>query len=93
VIEMETHPAQPGKMRVYHQLLREQKPKRVILVTSCIIHAALASFPALCAGNQIYSRPVLFCLCPRRLVAYRACRIAEYVKLLGYWARYGVCPF
>jgi uncharacterized SAM-binding protein YcdF (DUF218 family) len=78
------------------KLLCEQKVKRVILVTSWYhSRRALACF-------QHYAPEIKFYSCPSYFASARADwshtrtgnRIRlEYAKMLGYWIRYGVCPF
>ena len=77
------------------QLLREQKLKRVILVTSWYhSRRALACFRHYAPEIKFYSRPSYFASAradwSHNRIGNRV-RL-EYVKLLGYWIRYGVCP-
>jgi len=78
------------------QLLREQKIKRVILVTSWYhSRRALDCFRHYGPEIQFYSRPSYFA---SNRADWSHNRIGnrirlEFVKLLGYWIRYGVCPF
>jgi len=77
-------------------LLREQKVKRVIIVTSWYhSRRALACFEHYAPEIGFYSRPSdsdpAASEGMRRRTRTRA-RL-EYVKLLVYWMYYGVCPF
>jgi len=77
------------------KLLREQKLKRVILVTSWYhSRRALACFRHDAPEIKFYSRPSYFASAradwSHNRIGNRV-RL-EYVKLLGYWIRYGVCP-
>jgi uncharacterized SAM-binding protein YcdF (DUF218 family) len=81
--------------RLTIKLLREQKVKRVILVTSWYhSRRALACFRHYAPEIQFYSRPSYFASAradwAHNRIGHRV-RL-EYVKLLGYWIRYGVCP-
>jgi uncharacterized SAM-binding protein YcdF (DUF218 family) len=77
------------------KLLREQKQKRVILVTSWYhSRRAVACF-------RHYAPEIRFYSCPSCFASARAewshNRIGprvrlEYAKLIGYWIRYGICP-
>lgn len=77
------------------KLLREQKLNRVIIVTSWYhSRRALGTFQHFAPEIKFYSRPSYFALArkdwPRNFIK----RIyLEYVKLPGYWIRYGVRPF
>ena len=75
------------------KLLREQKVTRAIIVTSWYhSRRALACFRHYAPEMQFYSRPSN--ATPGRADGRTANRVRlEYVKLLGYWVRYGVCPF
>lgn len=78
------------------KLLREQKVKRVIIVTSWYhSRRAQACFQHYAPEIAFYSRPSYFAAAradwSRNRIGSRA-RL-EYLKLLGYWMRYGVCPF
>ena len=78
------------------KLLREQKLKRVIIVTSWYhSRRALACFRHYAPEIKFYSRPSYFASARADWSHNRiGSRIRlEYVKLLGYWVRYGVCPF
>jgi len=78
------------------KLLREQKLKRVILVTSWYhSRRALACFRHYAPEITFYSRPSYFASARADWSHNRiGQRIRlEYLKLLGYWVRYGVCPF
>jgi uncharacterized SAM-binding protein YcdF (DUF218 family) len=77
------------------KLLREQKLKRVILVTSWYhSRRALACFRHYAPEIKFYSRPSYFASARADWSYNRiGSRIRlEYVKLAGYWIRYGVCP-
>jgi uncharacterized SAM-binding protein YcdF (DUF218 family) len=77
-------------------LLREQKERGVILVTSWYhSRRALACFRHYAPEIKFYSRPSYFASARADWSHHRiGSRIRlEYVKLLGYWVRYGVCPF
>jgi uncharacterized SAM-binding protein YcdF (DUF218 family) len=77
-------------------LLRAQKVKRIIIVTSWYhSRRALACFQHYGPELEVYSRPSY-------LTAARGGRSGdrtgsrarlEYAKLLGYWVRYGIYPF
>jgi len=78
------------------KLLREMNAKRIIIVTSWYhSRRALNCF-------EHYAPDLVFCSRPSYLAAKRAdwkhqgvaghIR-SEYLKNLGYWVRYGVCPF
>ena len=78
------------------KLLREQKQRGVILVTSWYhSRRALACFRHYAPEIKFYSRPSYFASARADWSHHRiGSRIRlEYVKLLGYWVRYGVCPF
>jgi len=78
------------------QLLREQKQQRVILVTSWYhSRRALACFRHYAPEVQFYSRPSYFAYDRPDWSNHRiGGRIRlEFAKLVGYWVRYGVCPF
>ena len=77
-------------------LLRRQKLKRVIIVTSWYhSRRALACFCHYAPEIEFYSRPSYFASARADWSHNRiGNRIRlEYVKLLGYWVRYGVRPF
>jgi len=77
-------------------LFREQKLKRVILVTSWYhSRRAVACFRHYAPEIKFYSRPSYFASARADWSHNRiGSRIRlEYVKLIGYWIRYGVCPF
>jgi uncharacterized SAM-binding protein YcdF (DUF218 family) len=77
------------------KLLHEQKLSRVILVTSWYhSRRALACFQHYAPEIKFYSRPSYFASARADWSHNRiGSRIRlEYVKLLGYWVRYGVCP-
>jgi uncharacterized SAM-binding protein YcdF (DUF218 family) len=77
------------------KLLREQKVKRVILVTSWYhSRRALACFRHYAPEIQFFSRPSYFA---SKRAEWSHNRIGsrirlEYLKLAGYWVRYGICP-
>jgi uncharacterized SAM-binding protein YcdF (DUF218 family) len=78
------------------KLLREQKLKRVIIVTSWYhSRRALACFRHYGPEFKVYSRPSGFAPGSTDQSGHRIVSRArlEYVKLLGYWMYYGVCPF
>jgi len=76
-------------------LLRQMGAHRVIIVTSWYhSRRALMCFEHYGAGIKFYSRPSYFAYPraewhPKRISGYVK---SEYVKLLGYWVRYGVWP-
>jgi uncharacterized SAM-binding protein YcdF (DUF218 family) len=78
------------------KLLREQNIQHAIIVTSWYhSRRALACFRHYAPEIQFYSRPSYFA-CAR--ADWRRKGIVrrihwEYPKLLGYWLRYGICPF
>jgi uncharacterized SAM-binding protein YcdF (DUF218 family) len=78
------------------QLFREQKLKRVIIVTSWYhSRRALACFRHYAPEIKFYSRPSYFASTradwSHNPIGRRIW--LEYAKLIGYWIRYGVCPF
>lgn len=78
------------------KLLREQKAKRVILVTSWYhSRRALATFEHYAPEIKFYSRPSYFAFkraaWPGQGMTRRI--YLEYAKLPGYWVRDGVWPF
>jgi uncharacterized SAM-binding protein YcdF (DUF218 family) len=78
------------------KLLREQKQRGVILVTSWYhSRRALACFRHYAPEIKFYSRPSYFASARADWSHHRiGSRIRlEYLKLIGYWIRYGVCPF
>jgi uncharacterized SAM-binding protein YcdF (DUF218 family) len=78
------------------KLLREQKVKRVIIVTSWYhSRRALACFEHYGPELMVYSRPSDFTTARGDRSGNRIGSRArlEYLKLLGYWAYYGVYPF
>ncbi len=78
------------------KLLREEKLARVIIVTSWYhSRRALACFRHYAPELKFYSRPSYFATARADWPHYRiGSRVRlEYAKLLGYWIRYGVCPF
>jgi len=96
-IEMETRSRTTRENAQFTvKLLREQKLSRVILVTSWYhSRRALACFRHYAPEIQFYSRPSYFAYAR---IDWAHNRIGnrirlEYVKMLGYWVRYGVRPF
>jgi uncharacterized SAM-binding protein YcdF (DUF218 family) len=77
------------------KLLRERKMKRVIIVTSWYhSRRALKTFEHFAPEIKFYSRPSYFALARADWSRNFEKRIyLEYIKLSGYWIRYGVCPF
>ncbi len=78
------------------KMLRDQKVKRVIVVTSWYhSRRALACFRHYAPEIAFFSRPSYFASSRADWLHNRiGARIRlEYAKLLGYWVRYGVCPF
>jgi uncharacterized SAM-binding protein YcdF (DUF218 family) len=78
------------------KLLREQKLRRVILITSWYhSRRALACFQHYAPEIEFFSRPSYVAYAradwPGRRFARRV--YLEYPKLFGYWIGYGVCPF
>jgi uncharacterized SAM-binding protein YcdF (DUF218 family) len=77
-------------------LLHKLGARRVILVTSWYhSRRALRCFRHYVPEIQFYSRPAYFAY-PRSQWPRQGMRgyiRAEYVKLVGYWVCYGVCPF
>jgi uncharacterized SAM-binding protein YcdF (DUF218 family) len=77
------------------KLLREQKQKRVILVTSWYhSRRAVACFRHYAPEIRFYSRPSYFASARADWSHNRiGPRVRlEYAKLIGYWIRYGICP-
>lgn len=77
------------------KLLREQKARRVIIVTTWYhSRRALACFRHYGPDMEFYSRPSYYAYLRAEWSQKGISRYvhAEYVKLLGYWIRYGVCP-
>ena len=78
------------------KLLREQKVKRVVVVTSWYhSRRALACFRHYAPEIKFYSRPSYFASARADWAHNRVGNRVrlEYGKLLGYWVCYGVCPF
>jgi len=76
--------------------LREQKLKRVILVTSWYhSRRALACFRHFAPEMEFYSCPSYVAYARADWSGRRFARrvYLEYPKLFGYWVGYGVCPF
>jgi len=77
-------------------LLRQMGARRVIIVTSWYhSRRALACFRHVAPDIEFYSRPA-YLTYPRSKWGVYDTNIdirAEYMKLLGYWVWYGVCPF
>ena len=96
-IEMETRSRTTRENAQFTvNLFREQKLKRVILVTSWYhSRRAVACFRHYAPEIKFYSRPSYFASARADWSHNRiGSRIRlEYVKLIGYWIRYGVCPF
>ena len=96
-IELETQSRTTRENALFTvKLLREQKQKRVILVTSWYhSRRAVACFRHYAPEIRFYSRPSYFASArsdwSRNRIGPRV-RL-EYAKLIGYWVRYGVCPF
>ena len=77
------------------KLLREQKQKHVILVTSWYhSRRAVACFRHYAPEIRFYSRPSYFASARADWSHNRiGPRVRlEYAKLIGYWIRYGICP-
>jgi len=78
------------------RLLQQDKVRRAILVTSWYhSRRALRTFEHFAPDVTFYSRPSYFAFDRddwKRLGIYKRMRL-EYLKLPGYWIRYGVCPF
>jgi uncharacterized SAM-binding protein YcdF (DUF218 family) len=78
------------------KLLREQKLRRVILVTSWYhSRRALVCFRHYAPEIKFYSRPSYVAYARTDWSGRRFARrvYLEYPKLFGYWIGYGVCPF
>jgi uncharacterized SAM-binding protein YcdF (DUF218 family) len=77
------------------KLLRAEKIRSAILVTSWYhSRRALKTFERFAPEIKFYSRPSYFALGRKDWSRVMAKRIyLEYMKLPGYWVRYGVCPF
>jgi len=78
------------------KLLRAQRARRVILVTSWYhSRRAQACFEQCAPEIQFFSRPSYFAYSRGDWSKLGILRhvFSEYVKLPGYWVRYGVCPF
>jgi len=76
-------------------LLRQMKVQRVIIVTTWYhSRRALACFEHYAPDIQFYSRPSYFGYLRTAWEPEGISRQikAEYLKLLGYWVCYGVCP-
>ena len=76
-------------------LLRAMRAHRVILVTSWYhSRRALACFEKIAPDLRFYSRPSYGDYVPKsgNRLGYTWHVNYEYVKLAGYWLRYGVCP-
>ena len=97
VIELETQSRTTKENAQFTiQLLRKQNARRVILVTSWYhSRRALACFRHFAPEIKFYSRPSYFAYARADWPPYRiGHRVRlEYAKLLGYWIRYGACPF
>jgi uncharacterized SAM-binding protein YcdF (DUF218 family) len=96
-IEMETQSRTTRENAQFTtKLLREEKVTHVIIVTSWYhSRRALACFRHYAPELKFYSRPSYFATARADWPHYRiGSRVRlEYAKLLGYWIRYGVCPF
>jgi uncharacterized SAM-binding protein YcdF (DUF218 family) len=77
------------------KLLRAEKIRSAILVTSWYhSRRALKTFERFAPEIKFYSRPSYFAFGREDWSRVMAKRIyLEYMKLPGYWVRYGVCPF
>jgi len=77
------------------KLLRDQKLNRGVLVTSWYhSRRALATFQHFAPEIKFYSRPSYFAFARKDWSYNFTKRIyLEYVKLPGYWIRYGIWPF
>jgi uncharacterized SAM-binding protein YcdF (DUF218 family) len=77
------------------KLLRAEKIRSAILVTSWYhSRRALKIFERFAPEIKFYSRPSYFAFGREDWSRVMAKRIyLEYMKLPGYWVRYGVCPF
>jgi len=77
-------------------LLRAQGAKSAIIVTSWYhSRRALSCFRHYAPEIQFYSRPSHYAYARSewsRAGIWRYIRL-EYMKILGYWLRYGICPF
>jgi uncharacterized SAM-binding protein YcdF (DUF218 family) len=78
------------------KLLREQKVKSAVIVTSWYhSRRALRTYEHYAPEIKFYSRPSYFAFARadwKKLGIYRHMRL-EFLKLPGYWVRYGVNPF
>ena len=77
-------------------LLRQIGAKRVVIVTSWYhSRRALRCFEHYGKDIQFFSRPSYFAYAHTEWSRERTNRRIrlEYLKLIGYWIRYGVCPF
>ena len=75
-------------------ILRQRGVKSVIIVTSWYhSRRALKTFEHLAPDLIFYSRPAYLGHLSNDAQVVRDHMRAEYSKLLGYWLRYGVCPF
>jgi uncharacterized SAM-binding protein YcdF (DUF218 family) len=77
------------------KLLRAEKIRSAILVTSWYhSRRALKTFEHYAPEIQFYSRPSYFAFDREDWTRVVTKRIyLEYLKLPGYWIRYGICPF
>ena len=74
--------------------LRALGARRVIIVTSWYhSRRALRCFRHYAPDIQFYSRPAYSAYDRPRPKQVRGYIRAEYVKLLGYWVAYGICPW
>jgi uncharacterized SAM-binding protein YcdF (DUF218 family) len=95
-IQLESHSQTTAEnARFTIEILREQKVKSAILVTSWYhSRRALKTFQHYSPEIKFYSRPSYFAFNRADWTHTLAKRIyLEYAKLPGYWIRYGVCPF
>jgi uncharacterized SAM-binding protein YcdF (DUF218 family) len=78
------------------KLLRVEKVRSAILVTSWYhSRRALKTFEHFAPDTTFYSRPSYFAFARddwKKLGVIKRMRL-EFLKLPGYWIRYGVCPF
>ncbi len=76
-------------------LLRREQVQNAIIVTSWYhSRRALRSFEHYIPDIKFYSRPTYFAVKRANWSRMMIRRIfLEYLKLPGYWVRYGVCPF
>jgi uncharacterized SAM-binding protein YcdF (DUF218 family) len=97
VIEVENHSRTTQENALFTiKLLRAEKAHRVILVTSWYhSRRALKTFEHYAPEIQFYSRPSYFAFAMdewKKTGINKRMRL-EFLKLPGYWLRYGVNPF